>query len=92
MLTLGGQELDSLTPQRAQKGGCSGTGCLARGWSERSTGSPEVLEKTFKALLPASAFAGKPTGEAYVQFVSGDEAARALKKRNHEHMGNRYIE
>ncbi|GAB4820463.1 hypothetical protein N2152v2_007509 [Parachlorella kessleri] len=35
---------------------------------------------------------GKPTGEAYVQFGSSEEAARALKKRNHEHMGSRYIE
>ena len=36
--------------------------------------------------------AGKPNGEAYVQFSSAEEARRALKERQHEHMGPRYIE
>lgn len=35
---------------------------------------------------------GKPTGEAYVQLDTAEEAARAMKERQHENMGNRYIE
>ncbi|PSC72926.1 translation factor-like [Micractinium conductrix] len=35
---------------------------------------------------------GKPTGEAYVEFEEPEEAARALKERQHEHIGSRYIE
>ncbi|KAL4458089.1 hypothetical protein ABPG75_012954 [Micractinium tetrahymenae] len=35
---------------------------------------------------------GKPTGEAYVQLGSAEEAARAMKERQHENMGSRYIE
>lgn len=36
--------------------------------------------------------AGKPTGEAYVQLDTAEEAARAMKERQHENMGTRYIE
>ncbi|KAL4432818.1 hypothetical protein ABPG77_008144 [Micractinium sp. CCAP 211/92] len=35
---------------------------------------------------------GKPTGEAYVQLDTAEEAARAMKERQHENMGTRYIE
>eukprot|EP00887_Chlorella_sp_A99_P001529 scaffold8.g1529.t1 len=35
---------------------------------------------------------GKPTGEAYVSFKDAEEAQRALKERQHKHMGPRYIE
>ena len=40
---------------------------------------------------PLSA-AGKPTGEAYVEFATAEEAQRALKDRQHQHIGSRYIE
>ena len=36
--------------------------------------------------------AGKPTGEAYVEFSTAEEAQRALKDRQHQHIGSRYIE
>lgn len=35
---------------------------------------------------------GKRTGEAYIELSSAEEAARALKERQHEHLGSRYIE
>ena len=50
------------------------------------TSRPAIL----RLLAPSRA--GKPTGEAYVEFEEPEEAARALKERQHEHIGSRYIE
>lgn len=45
------------------------------------------------AILPATApIDGRPSGEAYVEFVSPEEAWRALKSRNGALMDRRYIE
>lgn len=59
-----------------------------RFWSRsrgQGTGGPTAGSLT-------SLRAGKPTGEAYVEFESADEAARAMRERQHENMGSRYIE
>jgi hypothetical protein len=37
-------------------------------------------------------FAGKPTGEGYVEFSSAEIATQALKARQRAHLGTRYIE
>ena len=34
---------------------------------------------------------GRPSGEAYIQLATPEDAAKALKK-DREHMGHRYIE
>lgn len=36
--------------------------------------------------------AGKRSGEGYAEFETADEAARALKEKQHAHLGSRYIE
>ena len=33
----------------------------------------------------------RPTGEAFVEFVSAEEAGRAMEKHK-QHMGSRYVE
>lgn len=43
-----------------------------------------------RALM--SSPAGKRSGEGYVEFESPEEAARALKEKQHAHLGSRYIE
>lgn len=35
---------------------------------------------------------GRPSGEAWVQFGSPEEAARAVRERNRAHIGSRYVE
>lgn len=35
---------------------------------------------------------GRPNGEAWVQFSSPEEAARAVHEKNRAHMGSRYVE
>jgi RNA recognition motif. (a.k.a. RRM, RBD, or RNP domain) len=35
---------------------------------------------------------GRPSGEAWVQFASPDEALRAVHEKNRAHMGSRYVE
>ena len=35
---------------------------------------------------------GRASGDAWVSFVSVQEAARAVMERNKQHLGNRYIE
>lgn len=35
---------------------------------------------------------GRPSGEAWVQFSSPDEASRAVRERNRAHIGSRYVE
>ena len=35
---------------------------------------------------------GRPNGEAYVTFVSAEEAQRAIYMKNKQHLGNRYVE
>ena len=37
-------------------------------------------------------FCRKPTGECYTEFETAEAAAKALKEKQHEHMGSRYIE
>eukprot|EP00916_Digyalum_oweni_P015002 GHVL01024503.1.p1 GENE.GHVL01024503.1~~GHVL01024503.1.p1 ORF type:complete len:465 (-),score=90.38 GHVL01024503.1:20-1414(-) len=45
------------------------------------------------AILPSTApVNGKPSGEAYVEFVNPQEAYRAFTERNRAMLGNRYIE
>lgn len=34
---------------------------------------------------------GRPSGEAYIELASAEDASKALKK-DREHMGHRYIE
>lgn len=34
---------------------------------------------------------GRPSGEAYIELETAEDAAKALKK-DHQHMGHRYIE
>ena len=34
---------------------------------------------------------GRPSGEAYIELETPEDAAKALKK-DHQHMGHRYIE
>ena len=40
----------------------------------------------------APKFCRKPTGECYTEFETAEAAAKALKEKQHEHMGSRYIE
>jgi len=35
---------------------------------------------------------GRPSGEAWLTFTSGDEALRAVRERNRHYLGNRYLE
>jgi len=45
------------------------------------------------AVLPSTApINGRPSGEAYVEFASPDEAQRAYIARNRATMGHRYVE
>ena len=37
-------------------------------------------------------FSGRATGEAYIQFATRHEAGEALRTKNRQHLGNRYIE
>jgi hypothetical protein len=37
-------------------------------------------------------FAGKPTGEAYVEFSTSELASEAMAERQRAHLGSRYIE
>jgi len=51
----------------------------------------EGLEVCESGILLCKDFNGRPSGEAYVQFASGEEAEKALDKNN-DNMGHRYIE
>ena len=34
----------------------------------------------------------RPTGEAYIELATAEDAAAALKAKQHQHIGSRYIE
>merc|ERR1719471_1074200 len=51
----------------------------------------EGLEISESGILLCKDFNGRPSGEAYVQFINGGEAEKALEKNN-ANMGHRYIE
>lgn len=44
------------------------------------------------SIVLGSTSDGRPSGEAWVQFGSAEEASRAVRDRNRAHMGSRYVE
>lgn len=48
--------------------------------------------KSLMSKLRGAPRRSKRNGEAYVEFGSAEDAAKALKERQHEHLGSRYIE
>eukprot|EP00386_Alphamonas_edax_P010850 GDKI01034704.1.p2 GENE.GDKI01034704.1~~GDKI01034704.1.p2 ORF type:complete len:112 (-),score=37.51 GDKI01034704.1:183-518(-) len=45
------------------------------------------------AVLPSTApIDGRPSGEAFVEFASPEEAGRAMQTRNKANMGGRWVE
>ena len=62
-----------------------------------ATSSPQPAAPAAPAGRPswrslAPNFCRKPTGDCYTEFETAEAAAKALKEKQHEHMGSRYIE
>lgn len=58
----------------------------------KSISARKTYRKGFGRQIYNKQSAGRTTGEAYVQLASRLEAGKALRTKNRQHLGNRYIE